>query len=101
MSKIIENIAKVYLHRDVGDTEWEIDPTSYDGYPFDGYDRGDGINDNDDLRDEVEAAKADLNKVDVPDADKLLHLLADALGYTVTKIEGTDCLDVIPSEARA
>lgn len=91
MAHKIEEVAKVYLQLNEDGTGWEIDPVTCDGSPLFGYDNGP-------IDDECMCGRSTsvehmaligrAEAMDLPTAEELLHLLAEELGYTVTK-EGT------------
>lgn len=83
----IEEVARVYLMRDLGGTDaWVIDPASF-GEPLYS-DHEDGPV-NPECRcerpDECEAVVDRMREVVLPCGEELMHMLAAALGYAVTK----------------
>jgi hypothetical protein len=79
----IEESVAVYLHASPDGTSWGICDSATDGHALDSnYDRGPLIESCEcDDTDTCRAWVATLRKQPLPDAEQLLHLLADALGY--------------------
>ncbi|MCX5046225.1 hypothetical protein OG921_23930 [Aldersonia sp. NBC_00410] len=84
----IEEAVRVYLMRDLDGTDrWVIDPTTFGDPLFSDY------ADHGPVRDECQCGRPDecaavvarMLKVTMPDGEELLHMLAAALGWTVTK----------------
>lgn len=82
----IEEGVRVYLMRDLSGTDtWVVDPSSF----------GESLcSDYEDLENgnclcgkpaECEAIKGRMAMANLPDGEELMHMLADSLGYTVTK----------------
>nr|WP_250776434.1 hypothetical protein [Rhodococcus sp. MSC1_016] len=84
----IEESVWVYLMRDWDGTDrWVLDPVTVDGC---GLDSGleDGARNSEcmcDNKAECNAIRERMDKVYLPTAEDLMHLLAASLGYTVTK----------------
>ena len=93
MKHKLEQTAKVYLLWDSETQAWVVDPLTCDGMALDGSEDGVGVVCENLPDDEwaahgeyspacdMEADNAD--RAGMPDAEELLHLLAQALGYTV------------------
>lgn len=84
----IEEAARVYLMRDLdGADKWVIDPATVDGYQLESdYDNGpQNIECTCERPADCTATVKRMEAIDLPTADELLHLLAHALGCTVTK----------------
>ena len=83
----IEESVKVYLMRDPeGRDRWVIDPSTLDGYRLDSdldYPMGENCECADQA--ECERVAARMAAAHLPDGHQLLAMLADALGYTLTK----------------
>ncbi|MDV7357669.1 hypothetical protein R4282_32260 [Rhodococcus oxybenzonivorans] len=84
----IEESVWVYLMRDWDGTDrWVLDPVTVDGC---GLDSGleDGARNTECMceeKAECNAIRERMDKVYLPAAEELMHLLAESLGYTVTK----------------
>lgn len=83
----IEEAVRVYLMRDLDGTDkWVIDPTCFSEGLYSDYERGPV---NSECRcgnpAECEAVKLRMDAAYLPDGEELMHMLADALGYTLTK----------------
>ena len=84
----IEESIWVYLMRDWdGIDRWVLDPVTVDGC---GLDSGleDGARNSECMcedKDECNAIRDRMDRAALPSADDLLHLLAESLGYTVTR----------------
>ncbi|WP_346923054.1 hypothetical protein [Glutamicibacter creatinolyticus] len=84
-SHYVEGAVRVYLMRDLADTDkWVIDPASF----------GSSLELDDEIINsecqcekpqECDAVRTRMHHAEQPDGEELMHMLADALGYTVTK----------------
>lgn len=83
----IEEAVRVYLMRDLNGTDaWVIDPSSFGESLCTDYDEGlESGNCLCGKPDECEAVKGRMAMANLPDGEELMHMLADSLGYTVTK----------------
>ena len=87
-SHYIEESVWVYLMRDWDGTDrWVLDPVTVDGY---GLDSGleDGARNSECMCEdqaECNAIRDRMDRAALPTATDLMHLLADSLGYTLTK----------------
>lgn len=93
----IEESVQVYLMRDPKGTDtWVIDPATIDGMGLSSnYDEIQNPECRCEQPDECAATVARMENVDLPDAEELLRMLADALGYTVTAMQPTSVETVI------
>ncbi|PCK23277.1 hypothetical protein [Rhodococcus qingshengii] len=83
----IEGAVQVYLMRDLDGTDaWVVDPSSFGESLYSDHDKG---LENGECRcgnpAECEAVKIRMAMANLPDGEELMHMLADSLGYTVTK----------------
>lgn len=84
----VEEAVRVYLMRDLDDADrWVIDPTSFGDPLFSDYDENGPLNEECQCErpDECEAVVERMGRITLPDGEELMQMLADALGYTVTK----------------
>lgn len=86
----VEESVAVYLMRDpAGADRWVIDPTALDGYGLDS--TLDSYPSNTECEcldaDACDAASLRMRDIASPSGEELMFMLADALGYTLTKEE--------------
>ncbi|WP_016881389.1 MULTISPECIES: hypothetical protein [unclassified Rhodococcus (in: high G+C Gram-positive bacteria)] len=87
-SHYIEESIWVYLMRDWGGTDrWVLDPVTVDGHGLDSGLENGARNSECMCEDQTEcnAIRARMDRAALPTAGDLLHLLADSLGYILTK----------------
>ena len=95
----LEGACVVYLRRNSANTAWLIDGPTTDGYGLDtSHPEDDLVFDTDECpcghtpRENEAKHVAAVDAVQsLPNADELVHLLADALGYELRKIDGPVC----------
>lgn len=85
----IEDSVTVYLRLDDKSEKWIVDGPSIDGYPLDSHDDNNPQNRECTCEDATACDKALEygHKLPLPTAEQLMHLLAESLGYTLTKKE--------------
>lgn len=104
MKHKLEQTAKVYLLWDSEAQAWVVDPLTYDGGALDGSEDGVGVLCENLPDDEWAAhgeyspacdAEADnADRAGLPNAEELLRMLAQALGYTLATYNGTTLVPV-------
>lgn len=88
-SHYIEESVCVYLMRDWDGTDrWVLDPVTVDGYGLDSGLENGARNSECMCEDQAEcnAIRDRMDRAALPTAEVLMHLLADLLGYSVTKL---------------
>ncbi|WP_301851087.1 hypothetical protein [Rhodococcus pyridinivorans] len=82
----IEEAVRVYLMRDLdGKDKWVIDPASFGEPLHSDYDEPLATECLCDRADDCTATVSRMKDVSLPDGSELMYMLAEALGYTVTK----------------
>ncbi len=85
-SHYIEDSLSVYVMRDLGGTDkWVLDPSTFGESLYTSYEKPETGNCQCGKPEECEAAALRMGMASTPDAEELMHMLADHLGYTLTK----------------